>query len=212
MNIDESSTINIDDGWLRLCLYGEIERASVQLRPDALEAPNLKTMEVTTFTFNVKNNSKQLPITVKYNKLPGIEMIPSVVYLQPDGNKDVELLLKPSQVGKFEINIRLSLVYLNEDNVSSELGISYIKLNYSAVMCDKSLVKTKPYFNPGITPTITHEVGFLVEGIRFNSNIEKPRQAVVSDCKKLFGASNTDLVAFPNDRPKSLRPWKSNVR
>lgn len=64
-------------------------------------------------------------------------------------------------------------------------------------------VKPKTKFNPGITPMLTNEVGFLTENVRFNDSIKKPRQAMVTD--KLKKNEENALIAFPNDRPKSLR-------
>lgn len=195
------------DVHVRVCLYGETEEASVSLRPDAFESDDMVVNQRYVYTFNFKNNSKHLPITYKYNKVPFITMEPSVMSLGPEGSVDVTLVITPKKMGLMEIKITMNLLFTNADGETYNVGATYFSIKYDAHMLVKTNKSTlMPKFVKGITPYCTNEVGYLVDGVQFNTEIEKPVMAVVNPKYKSFDKKNSALIAFPNDRSRSLRP------
>lgn len=193
--------------YVRVCLYGETEEPSINLTPDSFESNRLEINQSFLYTFNIRNNSKYLPITYRYNKIPFIEMDPSEMLLSPNRSVDVLLIITPKMMGKFEKNINLGLFFTNKDGKTFNVGSAYFRVCFEAHMVmtknDKNLISK---FVNGITPNITNEVGYLVDDIRFNTKIEKPIMAVVNPNHPSFNQDNNAVIAFPNDRARSLRP------
>ncbi|CAH1960120.1 unnamed protein product [Acanthoscelides obtectus] len=199
---------------LRVCLYGEIEEASVTLLPDACRAEDLNVSVIHNFTFTIRNNSKYLPVTFKYNKVSCMETFPKECTLKPDGSVDVLLQLRPTKIGKVHTNVEFDLTYLGEDKTVYRVGQARLAVTYEVHQekAEKETAGLLPKFNMGITPMVTNEVGFLVDDIRFNSDVKQmPRQAIVDRKHKNFRKGNDAFVAFPNDMPKYLRPWRSQT-
>ncbi|CAH1183511.1 unnamed protein product [Phaedon cochleariae] len=198
---------------LRVCLYGEIEEASVQLIPDALDIDQLVVGQSYMRTFTMKNKSNSTPIAFRYDKVACIEMDPNELCLKPNGSTDISVIIKPSRIGQVENKIGLKLFHQNKQGSKFQVGNAFLCIKYVATI-DTSIGRppmTKPRFNMGITPALTNEVGFLVGDVRFNSEIKKPIQAIVDGKLKCFKKDNDALIAFPNDRSNSLRPWRSQV-
>ncbi|KAJ8969857.1 hypothetical protein NQ314_001541 [Rhamnusium bicolor] len=184
-----------------------MEDASIHLTPGSLHLNYLKLNETYNYELNIKNNSRHLPIIIKYNKETCIEIKPREVHLGPNSSIEVCLTIKPSKIGQSFHKIVFDLVYQSA-NIYYDVGAAYLPVYYFASI---TTPKIQPKFNMGITPKITNEVGFLVDDVRFNTIIDKPIQAIVDKNFKNFNINNEDLIAFPNDRPKSLRPWRNTV-
>ncbi|XP_057651184.1 LOW QUALITY PROTEIN: cilia and flagella-associated protein 47-like [Diorhabda carinulata] len=209
---NQFSEIEFTSNYLRICLYGEIEEPNVRLTPHSIDRDDLYVGTLYRFTFNIKNCSKYLPITFKYEKLACFQIVPPEMTLKPNCSVDVWLLLKPSTIGQIDTNINLRLTY-KAYGIVYKVGTAHFHARY---ICHKhpGIVSPmiKPQFNMGITPIITHEVGFLVDDIRFNQAKTAPIVPFVDNANRMsFDKRNTDLIAFPNDRPRSLRPWTSKV-
>lgn len=201
-----------DDVHVRVCFYGETEEASVRLTPDSFESDDLIVNESFVYTFNIKNNSKDLPITYLYNKVPYIEMKPPKLSLGPQGSVDVNLILTPKKMGKMEKNIIINLLFTNKDGETYNVGTTQFHVCYKARMVlDRTKPPLWPKFVKGITPDCTNEVGYLVDDVKFNTDIAKPIMAVVNPKYKSFHKRNSALIAFPNDRSRSLRPQAIDI-
>lgn len=193
--------------YVRVCLYGETEEASVRLTPDAFKGTDLVVNETYVYTFNIKNNSKELPITFLYNKVPFVEMEPPEMSLEPNRSVDVMLIVTPKRMGLMDKKIVINLLFTNKDGKTYNVGTTYFKIWFDVkLMVDKTKGRLLPKFVKGITPICTNEVGFLVDDIRFNTTIEKPVMAVVNPRHTNFHKNNNAIIAFPNDRRRSLRP------
>lgn len=192
---------------MRVCLYGETEEASVRLTPDAFSSETLIVNEPYTYTFNIRNNSKCLPITYQYNKVTFIEMEPSQLTLGPERSVDVTLIITPKKMGRVEKNIAISLLFTSKDGKTFNVGTTHFSVCFEAQMyLDKTKGCLAPKFVGGITPFCAHEVGYLVDDVRFDTNIEKPIMAIVNPKHRSFKKDNHALIAFPNDRRGSVRP------
>nr|CAI5820755.1 unnamed protein product [Callosobruchus analis] len=160
---------------LRVCLYGEIEKASVTLLPDAFSGDDLNVSVIHNFTFTIRNNSRYLPVTFKYNKVSCIETFPKEYTLKPSGSVDVLLQLRPTKIGKVQTNVVFDLTYHGEDRVVYNVG----KARFAVTM---------------------------------SSNVNQmPIQAIVDRNQNNFRKDNEAYVAFPNDMPQSLRPWRDQT-
>ncbi|CAG9826127.1 unnamed protein product [Diabrotica balteata] len=212
-SIDESfKEIPLFPNHLNLCLYGEIEEPNVKLTPHSIDRDDLCVGQVYNFTFNIQNGSSYLPITFKYHKYACFEMEPEEMTLKANANVDVLLMLKPSTIGDIETDISLCLTYKANGHVY-KVGNAYFHVRYK---CHKDPSITSPMlrrkFNMGITPAITDEVGFLVDHTKFGDVKDAPVQAFVNVAKRnAYLRGNTNIVAFPNDRPRILRPWSSDL-
>ncbi|XP_028128124.2 cilia- and flagella-associated protein 47-like [Diabrotica virgifera virgifera] len=196
---------------LNLCLYGEIEEPNVKLTPHSTERDDLCVGQVYNFTFNIQNGSRYLPITFKYHKYACFEMEPDEMTLKANANVDVLLMLKPSTIGDIETDICLCLTYKANGHVY-KVGNAYFHVRYRCHK-DPSIISPmlKRKFNMGITPAITDEVGFLVDNTKFGDAKDAPIHAFINVAKRnAFLKQNTNIVAFPNDRPRILRPWTSS--
>lgn len=207
--LDLASPDNIN---VRVCLYGETEEASVRLTPDAFISETLIVNEPFTYTFNIRNNSKDLPITYQYNKVTFVEMEPSLMTLGPRCSVDVTLIIKPKKMGRVEKNITISLLFTSKDGKTFDVGTTHFSVCFEARMnVDKTKGCLASKFVNGITPICTNEVGYLVDDVRFNTDIEKPIMAIVNPKLRSFNENNDALIAFPNDRIRSVRPHTNNT-
>lgn len=104
-------------------------------------------------------------------------------------------------------------VFFQQGNALVKVNTLYFDIVYSGDYTEDRMMvrKKKPYFLPGITPMNHNEVGYLVGDVKFSSKIEKPIVAMLGashmDCNK----HNDALIAFPNDQPKILKPWRNTV-
>ncbi|KAJ8939235.1 hypothetical protein NQ318_015193, partial [Aromia moschata] len=200
-------TDEVFDEDLQICLYGEMEHPSLKFTPDSFTMDYLKAYEPHIYELNIKNGSPSLPIIVVYNKIPCIELEPKRIHLGPNGSLEATVTVKPSKVGPVSTKIVFDLIY-EAPNESCKVGTAAIPIHYVASM---ACPRMEPKFNLGITPQVVNEVGLLVDDVRYNTNVSKPTQAIVDKNFNKFKQNNSDLIAFPNDRPKGLRPWTSDI-
>lgn len=184
-----------------------MEEPCVRLSPEDFTLSYLKMDETYDRILNIKNRSHYLPIVFRSNIVPCVKVRPSEVFLEPRESLEITLSITPSEEGQRNYKIIFNLIHcvLHKEY---KVGTVILPIKLSA---SKTYPKKEPKFNMGITPHVTNEVGFLVDDIRFNTKINKPRQAIVDKNHKSFNNKNTDLIAFPNDMPKCLRPWKNKV-
>ncbi|XP_076271417.1 cilia and flagella-associated protein 47-like [Rhynchophorus ferrugineus] len=201
--------IDICRPYVAMYLYGEIELPKVTLNPDKIHLQKLIINEIHVQQFTILNNSETLPLILRYKKLPSIEIVPKEILLPPSELTFSTLKIRPSKMGEESVSVTFDLLY-QTDRGLTKVSEVYLKLSYNGEYSerDKLAKKRKKYFLSGITPDITNEVGYLVDDVKFNSKIQKPVQAVVDKSSLVFNKNDGDLVAFPNDRIKSLRPWR----
>lgn len=188
--------------------FGKAEKARVSIVPDTLVLSNLKMMEMQKRTLVIKNQSKILPVTIRYTKIAYVKVLPTEALLKPSGSVELEVQIIPAKMGTVKNDINFHLLYKPHQNSEYFLvGNASVPMVFDSKAHCKEIV---PKFNEGITPKLTNEVGWMTDDIRFNTKIKTPKSVMLSHIK--WDKDDNDLVAFPNDRPKSLRPWKNSVR
>ncbi|ENN76341.1 hypothetical protein YQE_07303, partial [Dendroctonus ponderosae] len=104
-------------------------------------------------------------------------------------------------------------VFFQQGNNLVKVKTIHFDIVYSGDYTEDRMMlrRKKPYFLPGITPVNHNEVGYLVDDVKFSSKIDKPNVAMLDaahlDCNK----HNDALIAFPNDKPRVLKPWRNTV-
>lgn len=184
-----------------------MEEPRVKLSPEDFTLSYLTVDETYDRIVNIKNQSHHLPIGLRRKILPCVKVRPSEVFLAPQQSLEITLSITPSEEGKRSYKIIFDLIH-SVPHMEYKVGSVTLPIKFCAT---RIYPRKEPKFNMGITPQITNEVGFLVDDVRFNSKIDKPRQAIVDKNHKSFDKKNADLIAFPNDMPKCLRPWRSKV-
>ncbi|KAF2878752.1 hypothetical protein ILUMI_27427 [Ignelater luminosus] len=197
---------------VRVVLYGEAEYAGIIVRPDSLDLTEIPIGKPETRELLLINRSSSLPIIFSYKKVCFVDVEPKSGLLPPSGNMEVGVTVNPSKIGLVKTKITFDLLYFNRPREGQDyvlVGNAEIPITFNVLSVTTS---SKPKFNMGITPEYIKEVGFKTDDIRFNTLIETPKATLVKKVKKTLDKNDDDLIAFPNDRPKSLRPWKSPVK
>lgn len=191
-----------------VCLYGAVEQASVTIIPDVLQIDDSELYKEIRRTLLILNESFHLPITFQYIKTAFIEIRPDTKFLSPREDIEVQVTITPAKFGIVKTSIRFELFY-KKDSECFTVGRAAVPTVFK---CSSVTNHPVPKFNMGITPEYIGEVGCFTGDVRFNTDIKKPIAAVLTE--KMFGRGphDDDLVAFPNDRPKTLRPWKNPVK
>lgn len=155
----------------------------------------------------ITNNSLHLPIWLKYNKVPYVFIDPITFKVKASNSLEIVIIFKPAKLGAINTKIVFDLLYKHEfEENYQDVG----KLDVPLKLYVQSVTKKPiPRFVMGITPMCTNEVGFLTEDVRFNSDLEKPSGAMI---RYRSNPVDDDLIAFPNDRPLTLKPWRNDIK
>ncbi|XP_015191015.1 PREDICTED: uncharacterized protein LOC107074068 [Polistes dominula] len=210
------------NNFVRICLYGEMEIIKLNLQPDSLYFGNLHIGEISQRVICITNSSKIESISFQCQPMPAVKCIPKSAKLKPEGSTEVLVKVQARE------NVGPSFVLLINATVDSENSTvskcsTKVKIRTFRVICTLNVIfKTRTpmtQFVTGITPLITHEVGFMTNRATFGSNVKKPRQAMLfveKDLKRSW--ANKKLIrdnviidsvpAYPNDTQKSLRPYR----
>lgn len=198
-----------DTHFIRFCLHGIAKKPDVTCVPDFITLDKeLRPRQKAERVLLIRNNCQQLPIIVQYKKVAFIDVIPSSKELKPEESIELTVVICPRNIGVEKQRIRFNLLFKPDDQSTCNVGSLNIPICFKCITEKK---ETTPEFNMGITPVMFGEVGRHVEDIRFNTaSVKLPKLSIVDE--ERFRKIGTDeLVAFPNDRPKSLRPWTNTV-
>lgn len=122
------------------------------------------------------------------------------------------LKVRPTKMGEESAKLTFDVFYFQKSNLYKIAKTSLFVFYSGDYNEERKLSRKKPCsFLPGITPTNNNEVGYLVNDVRFNTKIEKPITAIVDKDLLVFNKDNDALIAFPNDRPRVLKPWRNRV-
>lgn len=195
--------------YIRICLYGVVKPVDVEIRPSFLNLGSILINTKTERKLILYNRSYSLPIYFQYKKVAFIDANPSNGFVPSRKNVEINVTISPKSGGTLRNAMSFELLDYNQPAKQEK---EFVVVGNVEVQVDADVLiegnKLKPKFNPGITPMITHEVGLLTDDVRFSTDIVKPRMAMIG-CQKKDDA----LIAFPNDRPTSLRPWREkNVK
>lgn len=197
--------------FVRIFLYGEAVQAKISIRPDALHLQDLQSNLEITRELLITNESWELPIIIEYKKVCYVKVEPARKFLQPLEQFEVCVKIMTASLGKVSTKIEFDLLCHNEPRETDEcvcVGHAKIPLTFNVVPAP---FKIKQKFNTGITPEYIKEVGYNVDDVRFNSAIIPPRATLIDKFRKEQCKADDAIIAFPNDRPQNLRPWKSAI-
>lgn len=211
--IDSIDEVSMDalgfDNFVRVIVHGVAEKPNVSVNPDSLWiSPDIKLKCKEERVLKIVNNSKHLSITFQYMKIPFVDIKPSVKEIRPQEAFEALIVLRPLKLGAERTEITLNLMHKTCQNGGMyNVGKVSVPLVYRCHM-DKKI--TEPIFVMGITPMLVNEVGSFVNNVKFNTSVDVPRAAIV-DKYVLARNDQNALIAFPNDRVRSLRPWTSKT-
>ena len=130
--------------------------------------------------------------------------------LKPLQKLDVSLHITSHNIGATKANLIFHLVYHSSPSKSVQatskvLGKITVTVSFETL---STTTRPEPQINTGISPKYIRETGTYYDDVKFKSNVKIPRTAFV-DNKRRNANYSTDLIAFPNDMQKSLRPWRN---
>lgn len=187
-------------------LHGEAETPNITAIPTEFTFPDMEYNKEVIRVLLISNKSLYLSMTLKYNKVSNIFMQPEIFKIAPDSSLEVPIIFKPTELGSYTSKIIFDLLHKNKLDIHyHKVGVIEVPthITVKSVTCYK-----KPEFVMGITPKCANEVGFYTHDVRFNSKVKKPTATMVQ-----YKADENDdaLIAFPNDRQRSLKPWKNTI-
>lgn len=189
---------------MTIYLHGEAETPKIDFLPTEFILNDLEADVAVSRILTITNQSCHLPMTLNYVKAPFIFTKPSTFEVPANNSLEILITFKPAKFGSIQNKIVFDLLYkLNFEKNYQNVGKIEVPINLFVTSIKK---QPKPKFVTGITPICTNEVGFLTEDVRFNTNINKPRAAMLQSNLK-----TNDLIAFPNDRSLTLKPWRTDV-
>ncbi|XP_031343517.1 uncharacterized protein LOC116171024 isoform X2 [Photinus pyralis] len=208
----EGFSANNSNNIVRVVLFGESLEPSVKVRPDTFDFQKIKIQSVNTRELFLSNESEELPIIFLYQKKTCVEIQPKMITLQPKESVEVSLTVVPTRIGDHSTTIVFDLLFYNrprQNDGNIKVGEVRIPIKWEVL---SETTHPKAVLNMGITPNYIKEVGMFTDDIRFTSKVQIPRATLVKSAQKKRNHRDNDLIAFPNDRPKTLRPWTSNAK
>lgn len=195
---------------LRIFLFANIESPQVMFVPDKIDVGQVFLYQSEYRVIEIRNLSTKLPITVKYNKTGFVDVYPPIKSLEARSSAELAVTIKSLKTGPEKFELKFDLLFQpNSYSGLESVGVVHIPITYDCPICTTLL---PPKFVLGITPLITNEVGILTDSIKFNDTEAKRPQSAVITASWKGKRNDSDIMAFPNDRPRSLRPYKGTRR
>ncbi|PVD28193.1 hypothetical protein C0Q70_10779 [Pomacea canaliculata] len=171
----------------------------------------------------IRNESFLLPAIFQFRRIAHFSARPLNGKISPGQTQDVVFSFVPKQVGTFKPLMLLDVLGQTADTYNPSLTNLEVISTLSTRVSGHSnpvTVVPKPRFNPGLTPYITNEVGMYVETTFADVDSKVPRNALAGSTRvhlhRIYRPKSLDIedkkvkVAFPNDRPHSVRPSERN--
>lgn len=192
---------DVQSGSLRVCLYGQGESASVTLRPDVFHLTSLNINQTTERELLIFNTSEILPIIYRYKKSAFVEVFPNQDTIQPEGSKEVLVRITPAKSGTVRMKIVFELLYYDFPRKNGE----YVVVGQESALLefDVPFVKTTQKLKRGPCG----KRNLVTEEIRFSSLVHIPKCIMPIGGRSKY-AKDDAYIAFPDDRPAALRPWR----
>lgn len=190
-------------GSLRVCLHGEGETANVTFNPDTIQLGCLemkKTVERSVLMFN---SSEVLPIIYRYKKVPFVEVTPKQGYIPPEEGNEILVRITPAKNGAVKTKIDFELLYYNFPRKEEE----YVIVGEDGVVLEFEVPFTKAVSKPKVRKGTCGNRNLPTEEIRFSTNVDIPKCIMPVNARNKRSQDNA-FIAFPDDRPAALRPWR----
>lgn len=188
---------------LRICLYGEGETTNVTLQPNAFHLGNLEINQSVQRELLLFNHSQALPVIFKYDKVPFIDVDPKQGIISPENGKEILVKVTPGRNGLVQTKIVFQLLHYNFPRKEGE----YIIVGKESATLEFEVSFEKRTSPLSIKKGMCGKRNLLSEEIKFTSKVHIPK------CIMPFGGrtkylNDNALIAFPDDRPVVLRPWR----
>lgn len=194
----------------RVCLYGDKESPEVKFRPENIHLNQIQVNEIYIREVSFENCSSYLPINVVYIKTAFIDFQPPKIFLKPKEKREVIIKIQTKKAGYYCGKAKFELVVYENYDVTHKKEKVVVSCLEMQVSFTGALAKVTPKtkFVAKLTPDNLNEVGFMTHDVKFNSRVAKMKAAVICEDREVFADDDSDLIAFPNDRARSLRPWR----
>ncbi|NXA49613.1 CFA47 protein, partial [Nothocercus julius] len=169
----------------------------------------------------LRNESESLPVTFSFRKTAHFHISPEKGKIEKHSTKEVIFSFSPRQIGVFKkkqiVDIIGSGLEENNSQILKTKSFHQIHLRFIGVCKSKS--KNIPFkINPGITPMISNPAGqFVPDDPEQCTDIApvamlKSTQTQIHTHKINRNCKNDALVALPNNRSASIRPFERHKK
>jgi hypothetical protein len=172
------------------------------------------------------NDSQLKDVKFKFKKVANYTVYPASGRIQPRSNKNVTISFVPHQMGSFDYILNCQIIDKLADKrnplLVREKGIHDVPIElFGNAIALTTIPEAK--FNGGIDPKITNEIGINVNTTMAELKSFNPK-AIVQNAlndnlhkvgyaeKMAKDKANSYKIAFPNDRAKSIAPFKRNEK
>ncbi|NWY00202.1 CFA47 protein, partial [Nothoprocta ornata] len=169
----------------------------------------------------VKNESESLPITFSFRKTAHFNISPEKGKIKKQSTKEVIFSFSPRQIGVFKKKQLVDIIGsgLEENNSQILKTKSFHQIHLRFIGVCKSKSKTIPFKNySGIIPMISNSAGpFVPDDTGQCADIApmamlKSTQTQIHTHQMNRNCKNDALVALPNDRSASIRPFERHKK
>ncbi|XP_022089961.1 cilia- and flagella-associated protein 47-like isoform X2 [Acanthaster planci] len=169
----------------------------------------------------LRNDSAHLPASFVCRQVAQFCVYPYFGKLKPGESQDLIFSFKPNQYGTFKLTQVMDVLGSVADEgeeanqLATHLEAIYGLQIFLQGVSNAESKKREPKFNPGITALVVGEVGQFIDVTMDEAKPYDPRAAMIGAPKtkglhatKSAGhiPDSTALVAYPNDRARSIRP------
>ncbi|NWJ00208.1 CFA47 protein, partial [Crypturellus undulatus] len=169
----------------------------------------------------LKNESESLPVTFSFRKIAHFHISPEKGKIEKHSTKEVIFSFTPHQIGIFKKKQVVDIIGLTLEENNSQIlktkSFHQIHLRFIGVCKSKSkniLFK----INPGLTPMTSNPAGQFVPDHTGQCTdiapvaILKSTQTQIHTHQINRNCKNDALIAFPNDRSASIRPFERHKK
>ncbi|GJQ86571.1 hypothetical protein Trydic_g7808 [Trypoxylus dichotomus] len=201
----------VDDiHYIKFLVHGLVEEPSVAVTPDEIVLHDLLVGQKETRVFQLKNNSLKLPIIFVYKKVAYIDLDQPRIFVKPSSSVEITVNVLPHNIGTFKTQVQFDLAFYDHPKTHDNCKVIG-KIALPVEFNTRSVKKTpQAELSTGITPTYIRETGKFCDDVKFSTPVRRPKAAVVAH--HLVSKTSSALMALPNDRPRSTRPWRSDAK
>ncbi|XP_014248689.1 uncharacterized protein LOC106666192 [Cimex lectularius] len=205
----DSETMMIDDGSIRLCLYGVGVQPTLKIVPNELIFENVLPGTEHNKVLTLTNMSTGLSMGFRYFKIPSIEVKPNFLFLKYKQSVEVLVTLIPGNLNLKNKSLIFELLsHANHTDKTNTIVVGHakVKLNIHAVT---PAIQPQPKINEGLTPKLFVEAGSHVEMIKYNSPIKFPKSLVIPPSETRPWLNSEARIVLPNEMGR-IRPLSSD--
>lgn len=117
--------------YLRIFLFGTVEEPNVQAIPNHISVGDIQLGKTEYRTIILQNNSKKLPITIKYIKSSTVRVEPHTFTINPNSSIETKITIKLLKIGPKKINLHFDLVHEQYKDKETTVGRVDVHLEFN---------------------------------------------------------------------------------